>query len=580
LKRLLMAAAMLSLSCLATAAAPDTLGYQGRLTNGGVVVNGTVTVTFRLYNVASGGTALWTEANSVAVANGLYSVILGHGTAFPGSLFTQPLWLGVSLNGDPEMTPRQPLTSTPYSQRAKSADTANYASALSVTPTACGTGQFAQGISAAGNAVGCASVSALQGQAVANIVPTAGQVLIYSGTQWQPTSLAATQQLPTVACASGQVAQWNGSAWNCGSLGNLTGNLSLPTSSSASAGNILKNGVPFIHDYGDGNTFVGENAGNFTMTSNITPPAAITGAYNTAIGGGALSHNTTGAYNTATGLYALTSNQSGGFNTATGQGALQLNTSGSFNTATGQGTLVSNTTGYENTATGQGALQNSSTGYGNTATGQGALQGNTTGAFNTAIGDRALLQSSDGIRNTALGIGAGRDLTSGSDNIYIGNAGMASESNTIRIGTNATHYYTHIAGIVYTSGPINPPSDVNLKTDFEAIDPAAVLNHVVAMPVRTWRYKIEPPEVRHIGPTAQDFSAAFAVGGDDKHIATVDADGVAMAAIQGLYKLIQERDTQLQAQAEKLVALEQQVSRMTKLLSQLADTNLVAVSRQ
>jgi hypothetical protein len=541
-----LAAVLCLLMCMAAAqaAAPDTLGYQGRLTQSGAPVNGTVSVTFRLYNSASGGSVLWSEGQSVTPANGLYSVVLGQSVAFPAGLFSQPLWLGVTVGTDPEMTPRQALTAVPYSQRAKSAasaDTASYASALSVTPTACSAGQYAQGISASGNAVGCAAPSAttsvtmggdvtgasgsstvvkLQGRTMASTAPTTGQVLSYNGTQWAPTSPAATQQLPTT-CAANQIPAWNGSSWACGSTGNITGNLSLPISSSASVGNITKNGVPFIHDYGYGNTFLGANAGNFTMTSSIT--GTVTGAYNTAVGGAALYQNTTGAYNTATGLYALTSNSSGGFNTAMGQGALQLNTTGSFNTATGQGALVSNDTGIENTATGQGALQ-----------------ANTTGAHNTAIGKNALVLDADGQRNIAVGAYAGADLISGHDNIYIGNAGMASESNTIRIGTSASHIYTHIAGIVYTDGPINPPSDVNLKTDFEAIDPSAVLKGVLAMPVRTWRYKIEPRELRHIGPTAQDFSAAFGVGVDDKHIATVDADGVALAAIQGMNAKLEE----------------------------------------
>ena len=48
--------------------------------------------------------------------------------------------------------------------------------------------------------------------------------------------------------------------------------------------------------------------------------------------------------------------------------------------------------------------------------------------------------------------------------------------------------------------------------------------------------------IRHIGPMAQDFYAAFGVGEDDRHISTVDADGVALAAIQGLYQVVQDKD--------------------------------------
>lgn len=65
-----------------------------------------------------------------------------------------------------------------------------------------------------------------------------------------------------------------------------------------------------------------------------------------------------------------------------------------------------------------------------------------------------------------------------------------------------------------------------------------------------------PAAVRHIGPMAQDFHAAFEVGEDDEHIATVDADGVALAAIQGLYRLVAEKDAKIAEEAKKVAALE------------------------
>ena len=55
-------------------------------------------------------------------------------------------------------------------------------------------------------------------------------------------------------------------------------------------------------------------------------------------------------------------------------------------------------------------------------------------------------------------------------------------------------------------------------------------------PMQTWKYKAETGSVRHLGPMAQDFRAAFALGQDDKHISTVDEGGVALAAVQELYR--------------------------------------------
>jgi len=85
-------------------------------------------------------------------------------------------------------------------------------------------------------------------------------------------------------------------------------------------------------------------------------------------------------------------------------------------------------------------------------------------------------------------------------------------------------------------------SDRAAKDGFSAIDPLDVLGKVVAMPMSRWFYR-NAPDQWHIGPVAQDFFAAFKLGGEDKTISTVDADGVALAAIQGLNaKLEAERD--------------------------------------
>ena len=77
------------------------------------------------------------------------------------------------------------------------------------------------------------------------------------------------------------------------------------------------------------------------------------------------------------------------------------------------------------------------------------------------------------------------------------------------------------------------------KENFGAVDAAAVLEQVAALPVLRWNYIAEDDAVQHIGPVAEDFRAAFGVGAGDG-IATVDADGVALAAIQALHAQVQE----------------------------------------
>lgn len=102
--------------------------------------------------------------------------------------------------------------------------------------------------------------------------------------------------------------------------------------------------------------------------------------------------------------------------------------------------------------------------------------------------------------------------------------------------------------------------DKHRKTDFKEVDPRDVLERVAALPLRAWRYTNEDAGTKHLGPTAQDFEAAFGLGTDDKSIGTVDADGVALAAIQGLnWKLTEElkrRDAENAELKERLERLE------------------------
>ena len=100
--------------CSTVTAAPVTqsMTYQGKLTDAaGNPLTGTYTMTFRLYGVASGGSALDTMIQDVSVNKGLFTIPLTFDTSFfDGSA----LWLGVKVGADAEMTPRQELRPVPY----------------------------------------------------------------------------------------------------------------------------------------------------------------------------------------------------------------------------------------------------------------------------------------------------------------------------------------------------------------------------------------------------------------------------------------------------------------------------------
>jgi hypothetical protein len=77
-----------------------------------------------------------------------------------------------------------------------------------------------------------------------------------------------------------------------------------------------------------------------------------------------------------------------------------------------------------------------------------------------------------------------------------------------------------------------------LKANFGSVDPIDMLQRVRDLPISTWNYTSDEPAIRHIGPMAQDFAAAFGVGANDRHIHPIDGQGVALAAIQGLAREI------------------------------------------
>lgn len=109
------------------APATPLLAYQGRLLDpatGAPRPNGMYHMIFSLYDVDSGGTALWSETKNISITNGLFSALLGDTTPFDLAHFDgRALWLGVTVGADPEAAPRQVLAYAPYALHAKNAET-------------------------------------------------------------------------------------------------------------------------------------------------------------------------------------------------------------------------------------------------------------------------------------------------------------------------------------------------------------------------------------------------------------------------------------------------------------------------
>lgn len=498
---------------------PTLVNYQGFLRDaGGIPINVPVNITFTIYNELNN--PVWTESHvGVSVTEGSFNVLLGSNTPLDAGEFSGPeRYLGISVNGDPELSPRARLASQPYAFR-----------------------------------------------------------------------------IETVDGATG---------------GAISGDLNLDPSS-PSGGNILKGGVPFIHNFGSDNTFLGIDAGNFTMPgfrntsvgfntlSNMT-----TGQDNTACGANALASNTSGGNNTAFGSHALAFNNNthnntaigksalynnfdgygntacggqallantiGDYNNAFGGGALQANTTGSYNTATGLYALANNISGVYNTASGTDAMRLNTIGDGNTATGVAALYNNTSGVANTASGDTALYNNIDGSYNTAIGRRALVGNSSGSYNTAIGydahvstgaltnataiGAGaLVNASNKIRLGDAAVTILECQVGLTVVS-------DKAQKENFQSVDGNEVLKRIRGLNLSSWNLiGHDPEQFRHYGPMAQEFFAAF--GHDGKGtigtpttINSTDMAGILMIAVQALERRTAEVED-LRTQVAELRAI-------------------------
>ena len=127
----LIVALVFALATELTAAVPQLINYQGRLTDNGAPVNGAHSLRFIIYSDEAGTIALWQETQpAVAVTDGLFQVLLGSVAPIPRTVFSgDTRWLGVSLDGGPQMTPLKPIVSVGYAYRAGQADLADWAPA-------------------------------------------------------------------------------------------------------------------------------------------------------------------------------------------------------------------------------------------------------------------------------------------------------------------------------------------------------------------------------------------------------------------------------------------------------------------
>ena len=130
-----------------------------------------------------------------------------------------------------------------------------------------------------------------------------------------------------------------------------------------------------------------------------------------------------------------------------------------------------------------------------------------------------------------------------------------------------------MAGVRLTagSGSWESLSDRSAKTNLAPANGQEILGKLIQLPMMTWSYKTQSPNVRHIGPIAQDFHAIFSLGEDGPYLSDVDVNGVALAAIQGLYEALAEKGVQVEVQQQRIRLLEEEMAFLRNELARLGE---------
>ncbi len=137
--------------------------------------------------------------------------------------------------------------------------------------------------------------------------------------------------------------------------------------------------------------------------------------------------------------------------------------------------------------------------------------------------------------------------------IYLRDSDGGLRINLPNLASGATFLETSAGAFLSNGGVWTNASSRELKEAFAQVDTGDILARVLALPISTWQYKTSS-EGRHLGPVAEDFKRAFGLAGDGRSIPTVDADGVALAAIQGLNAKLEDENAALRVQLDEVLA--------------------------
>jgi hypothetical protein len=496
----LLAVSTLGLLACAThlSAQTSTFTYQGALTQNGQPANGTYDFMFRLLDAETDGTAapVIPLNPGVGVTNGLFTT----GIDFDAeNLNGANLWLEISVrtNGGGAFTtlaPRQLLTSAPYAVRAANVSASGISGTYGNTVTFNNAANSFAGSGAALTALNATELT--QGTVPPAALNNAWKIGGNAGTA------ASTHFIGTIDDQPLEV--------------KVNGVKALTITPSPGAANIVA---------GSAENFAAEADG-----------ATISGGF----------------HNSSRGVYTTIG---GGINNQVNEDAATVG-GGKNNVASGGNSVIGG--GLNNDATGQHS--SIAGGEGGLAAGRSAAIGG--GAFNIANGDYSIIPGGSGNFAASYSFAAG----SGAKAINVGTfvwadasgSGFLSSADN-QVNFRASGGYRLFTDSSESAGVSLAPdatawsviSDRAVKKDFAAVDSREVLEKLAAVPVQSWHYQWESANATpHLGPVAQDFKAAFYPGRDDQSITTLEFDGVALAAIQGLNQKLEARSQESEARSQ------------------------------
>ncbi len=517
-------------AAMASMALAGSFSYQGRLLDGGQPATGSYDLQFRLFDAASGGaqvgaTVTIEDAN---VDAGLFTAALDFGAGvFTGA----DRWIEMGVRPGTEsgafaLFAREKVLASPDALHAQSLGTAS-TQPLEIK-------------------VNNMRAFLLEYSATSpNVIGGHAANLATAGTDGAAIAGGGTSAMP------------NRVSGDFGAIGGGYGNLAAGTgviaggTENMAAGDFTTVGGGQLNAAGGAYSAIGGGEANQVVEAHgaviggqgnsVEATAAIIGGGITNTGKGELSFTGGGLENVTEGASSVigggTGNHTVGGDSAILGGANNSTMSDASAIAGG----LANETNGEFTFIGGGS-NNKASGVG--ASVLGGQYNSAGGDYSVALGQRAVI-AGDHDGSILIADGTSVDFASAAANEFAVRAtGGTRIVSAVDEGTGDPTAGVELAP---GAGAWSTLSDRAAKDNFQSVDGHALLERLSALPILTWNYRAQPEGVRHIGPTAQDFHSAFALGENDHSISTVDADGVALAAIQALHQMIREQQARLDA---------------------------------